>query len=390
MSYYYEDTPHYCYTVPAHYEDNSHYSYSVPTHYSDPTPNPVYYDSPSEPVYYDDTPADSSYYVDSPSEPIYYDDTSTDPSYYVDSPLDPNHYDNPPSDSFYYEDTTSYRIEEEYIPDTHIEATVNATPTWDSIRPAYYGLPATSSRITLQSPTSCTTVDKSPQDDAVIDTEPFILYPYPSPHWFHYGDDSYRKPELWDINSITCYDNFSDNELVKEVERIVAVLKELTNWDIEDEKDDVLPPHWQTYRNSPRFKKLAHEAQRIETVQRQRAKCGTEDAIDGEVMENQVNSLIPFLPSHHTFSDVVVTIPPPDILAPPPLPLSPNIRYILNRLRFYLHRNRKPFNTCFPDPHLHPPDILPPLPLPLKPNIDGTYSFRCSRANITWRGVDVC
>ena len=55
MSYYYEDTSHYCYTVPAGYEDTSSYSYSVPA--DD-------YDSPPDPIYHDDTPADIIHYAD--------------------------------------------------------------------------------------------------------------------------------------------------------------------------------------------------------------------------------------------------------------------------------------------------------------------------------------
>ena len=111
MSYYYEDTSHYCYTVPAGYEDTSSYSYSVPADY---------YDSPPDPVYHDDTPDDITNW--SPSVPL----TLYEVEY--EHELEAN------TEVIYYEEDLhpAYRDSpaDDYCEPMRI-------PTWDELHPAY-------------------------------------------------------------------------------------------------------------------------------------------------------------------------------------------------------------------------------------------------------------
>ena len=77
--YYYEDTSHYCYTVPTHHEDTS-IPYD-PHIYGNSSSDPVYYDeSPSEPVYYNDIAPDVVAYVEAMLNRIYTVD-ETHPAY---------------------------------------------------------------------------------------------------------------------------------------------------------------------------------------------------------------------------------------------------------------------------------------------------------------------
>jgi hypothetical protein len=62
-------------------------------------------------------------------------------------------------------------------------------------------------------------------------------------------------------------------------------------------------------------------------------------------------------PPHDISCSKTLTIPPPDIQLPPPLPLAPNI---------YTHRFP---SRLYPVLSMHPPDTVTPLPLPPKPNI---------------------
>ena len=88
--YYYEDTSHYCYTVPTHHEDTS---------------------IPYDPHFYGNFPSDPVYYDELPPEPIYYNDSVPDVIHYFETP--------------------SYNELEAYV-----EAASNRTYTADEIHPA--------------------------------------------------------------------------------------------------------------------------------------------------------------------------------------------------------------------------------------------------------------
>jgi hypothetical protein len=92
MSYYYEDTSHYCYSVPAHYVDTPSYSF--------------YYETPPEPVYHDDITPEPTYYGETLSEPVYYNDVHLEPIYYdIDHPqLEHNMDSDIPVIEYYHED----------------------------------------------------------------------------------------------------------------------------------------------------------------------------------------------------------------------------------------------------------------------------------------------
>ena len=131
----------------------------------------------------------------------------------------------------------------------------------------------------------------------------------------------------------TSYDTLPDEELIHTIRLFEALMDEMKAWDTEDAEDAAsgkfpLPAHWQPYCESPRFETLMQEVQKIQTVLRQRtdSECNTADT-DDEIAENLVNwPTHPLIIPHHNFDNKTLTTQPPDILAPPPLPLSPNIK----------------------------------------------------------------
>jgi hypothetical protein len=189
-------------------------------------------------------------------------------------------------------------------------------------------------------------------------------------------DNDYLYDQYW----------YSDAELVQEADYWEEMLEEMRIWDIEDAENKALgrkvpnaraPP--QPYRESTDFKDIERRVQYIKAIQKRR-------------INNNSQPLPPQSPSfpHLNPTNTAITTSPPDTLAPPPLPPSPNIRYILNRLQFYLRLYHNCLDALTPNHHLHPPDIVAPPPLPLKPNIPRhTHLTRCSRTNISWRGPDV-
>ena len=343
MSYYYEDTSHYCYTVPAGYEDTSGYSYSVPADY---------YNSPPDPIYYDNTPTDIIHYADdttvwSPSvSPTSYEveyehdlGANTEAIYYEED-LHPAYRD-PPADDY----CEPMRI-----------------PTWDELHPAYRDPPADPVYESIQPTMTSPTADNPPH-------EPI--------------------PPL--TNSYDEFSTCTDEELEEKMHYYEEMLQEMVDWDIEDEENKALgrivpgskPPD-QPYRDSDEFKDIARSVEHARATQRLRME---QDGDDGEVdiMESIICSPThpqPTSPSHHNFNNELEITSPPDILIPNPLPPSPNIwckpthhtsPFLVAAVR--CHEPRYYFGSPTRrrrQPGAHrtlPPDIRSPKPIPPKPNI---------------------
>jgi hypothetical protein len=360
MSYYYEDTSHYSYTIPAHYEDTSNYSYSVPADYN----------LPSEPVYYDDTPSDPIYYDDFTSDPVYYDNTISDHIYDDNTRLEPTFDD----DQFSPISPTSYELE--YEPELEAnhdaEAVAEAIYYEEDIHPAYLDPPADSDIVygLAQPLPTLTTIDEP--------TSTVVDYDY-------------------------LYDGYSDEKLIQRAENLEELLEEMRTWDAEDAENKALGrnapgvnPPAQPYHESAEFKRLVQSAKYIEAIQKGRIEETMDNDDDIDEAEDGNHWLPPpILPSHHDFTNNTVSTrfvstflitanrrpepryyfgqpihrrrqprphnlrnntrtPPPDTRLPKPHPISPNIHTRLHRRSFANH---------------HPPDILTPKPIPPKPNI---------------------
>jgi hypothetical protein len=325
MAYYYEDTSHYCYTVPAYYDNTS-----------------AHYDSPSDPIYYNDNPqtADLSYDDYVPSEPYIPSESYDDYTLPV---------------KFCDEDTAASN--DNYLqPDP---ADYDDTPSYDEIHPAYHDHP----------------MDNNYQDS--INTYPSHITVNAPPHD--------RINLTINHNDIDNY--LSDDELTKRVEWLEETLKEMIDWDAEDMENRVMgrsvpgvnPPD-EPYQESDEFKGLVRDLELVVAVQRRRIEGNIEDRGD-EVLENPIAppappQLIPPPPHTPVFRLAVIkrrepryhlgphvrrrhfpkirTTAPPYIRLPRPHPLSPNIHT-------RSHRHSCPYRT--------PPDIRTPQPLPLVPNI---------------------
>lgn len=198
----------------------------------------------------------------------------------------------------------------------------------------------------------------------------------------HTSNNEYTPydPSHLDITLFTCY---SDEELRQHMRSFEESLEEMRVWDIEDAKNKasgtMLPgvnPPAQPYRESHSFKELTHWVHHIETIQRQRTNCDTEEEVskdcDDEDKDNNedsqpLQSLLPpqlTPPSLHCTLihnldavDHLCNLSPPDIREPLPFPPSPNIITRPNLQKLYSLPNRRS------------PDICAPQPLPLKPNI---------------------
>ena len=167
----------------------------------------------------------------------------------------------------------------------------------------------------------------------------------------------------------TSYDTLPGEELTHNIRLFKAMMDEMKAWDTEDAEDAAsgrFPLPAQPYCESPHFETLMQEIQKIRTVLRQRtnSECNVVDIVDDEISENLVDSLTQPI-SHLNLDNNTwpLTTSPPDILAPPPLPLSPNIN---------TYPSRSQSHILHPAQNRHPPDILTPQPLPLKPNIPVT------------------
>jgi hypothetical protein len=153
-------------------------------------------------------------------------------------------------------------------------------------------------------------------------------------------------------------------------------------WDTEDAEDAAsgkFPrPAQPYYCESPRFKELTQQVQNIRAILRRRSD------LEGGVVDTDHKTFEPDDPSHptnspiyprsrslsiplshHNFSNNIIITSSPDILAPEPLPLSPNIVTVLSQ-QSQPHARPPQIKT--------PPDILAPQPLPPKPNIRRIFS----------------
>ena len=354
--YYYEDTSHYCYTVPTHHEDTS-----IPY---DPH---IYGNSSSDPVYYDE----------SPSEPVYYNDIAPDVVHYVETPS--------------YDELEAYA-----------EATLNRTYTVDEIHPAYrdnsFGEAYTESSNFFEPPNieiHPTYLSHPPPVHSHDGDSPPQLYPHVNPpvgrrcaheqgyYWTTYAStnstrfDPPSDPTFYDTAS---HDQSLSEDLRYTAERIEAVLEEWREWDHWDRIDglqDLIE------ERKPRQDQLVHLAQHIDGILQQRAEL---DSVDEALEDPDGNNILQFQstsPTQSVFDNITPTLPP-DIGIPDPLPLSPNIwskpthfksTFLITASqrrepRYYfapLCRRRQPnFRN---KTRTRPPDIRPPKPHPISPNI---------------------
>ena len=204
-------------------------------------------------------------------------------------------------------------------------------------------------------------------------------------------------PSFYDTTS---HDRASNEDLADTTRLIKAVLEEWREWDIADAADYPDYPDLIEGRK-PHQDQLIHLVQHVEAILRQRTECDTDDEAlpveehcgdENESDDDESKSI----PLPHEINNTVTTTPPPDILAPLPLPLSPNISVQLSQFCSHLPHNQQTPDILTPEPPPPkpniPPDILLPQPHPLKPNITERLAhvrLRCSRMNITWRRVDV-
>jgi hypothetical protein len=366
MSYYHEDTSHYCYTVPAHYVDAPSYDNYTPS-----APTPTYYvetsyDTPADPIHYVDTsPYDElEAYAEYASNRIYTED-EIHPAYLV-------HLADPPSDPIYYNDTPPNLIfHADIIPDDELEAYAEAASnkiyTEDEIHPAYRNH-----------------VSNDNHEDP----------PIPEHHWKEYTWKvlkfdggriiKYDPPTDPTFYIPSSHDNAPDWDLVQSIELIGSVLEDYREFFMRAADDDDIE------ECTSRVNQLTLVSQHMEEILARRKTDANDDRKDDE--DDVSNPQPQSTPSpHHTLDNDVTSTPPPDILIPDPLPLSPNIWYepahhtpafliattkhCKSRYHFgspVRHRRQpkfRPYKFRINTRTNPPPDIRPPEPYPPSPNI---------------------
>jgi hypothetical protein len=312
MSYYDENTPYYCYSVPAHYYDTisaptstqyddtpSEPSHCVDTSYDDHTPNPPI---SSSDTYYDDTHSDFAYHVDTPS----YDDVHPGPSCYVD--------DNSFVDGNLEADTwlpplspTSHGIENERELEAYAEAAVNRILTLDEIHPAYLNhsltLPVSESNhpdhhcpppssdeihpAYLNHPPTLPVLNHPDRHCPPLSTTYLrrpVSYHYDDYYWTTHSSANgvkYDPPSDPTFYDTTSHDCASDEDLADTAQRIETVLEERREWDVEDAVD--FPELIE--ERKPCYNQLMHVLQHVKMILRQRKEYDVEE----EALENGDN-----------------------------------------------------------------------------------------------------
>jgi hypothetical protein len=235
MSYYYEDTSHYCYT-----DDGTPYN---PTYYGDMSSDSSYYnntpsDLPFEPIYHDDTPT---------GDLVYYDDTHSEPT---------THFDNtttwsPPTLS------TSYEIACEL--EAYAEAAANRIYTEDEIHPAYRDHPDDHLQHEPDPPVLAEPHYKDETHQAYRDhstndnhedasTSEYKDYDWIE-YWYENGVISYEPPADPRFYIPSSHDNSSDEDLTEAVELIGHVINEYREWFTDEGDDPKLIKKWTPHLN---------------------------------------------------------------------------------------------------------------------------------------------
>jgi hypothetical protein len=216
MSYYYEDTSHYCYTD-------------------------------------DGVPFNPDYYNNTPSNPIYYDDITTHPDLLYHDEADSTHLYNattwsspPPS--------TSYEITCEL--EAYAEAAANRIYTEDKIHPAYRDHPEDHLRVQLK-PDSPVLAEPHYEDETHLahcdhltndNHEDASTSEYKDYDWIEYryenGDISYDPPADPRFYNPSSHDNSSDKDLTEAVELIGHIINEHREWFTFKSDDPKLVEKW--------------------------------------------------------------------------------------------------------------------------------------------------
>jgi hypothetical protein len=397
MSDYYEDTPYYCYSAPAHYVDTSYDDYIPPAF------TPTYY--VETPSYDDYIPPAPTFYVETPSydtDPTYY-DTSSDLIDYDDNPAElyddtiypqPLYYDEE-TEPIHFDAVTTWPspLSHAHELEVYADMAYDRTYTEDEIHPAYHVHP----------------VDPPSDPIYYYDTSPDMSNgkreepPVPEHHWKEYtwkshkfdgGIIKYDPPTDPTFYIPSSHDNAPDWDLVQSIELIGSVLEDYREFFMGNADDDDIE-EW-----TPHVNQLTLVSQHMEEIlARRKADVKDDDEIDCENDNGnplpQSTSPLHYISDNNSDDNIVITTAPPDICTPIPLPPSPNIRYepthltsafliaTVNRRepRYHLgppvrrHRSQKIGNNTRTNA---PPDIRPPEPFPPSPNI----SFRRSRLYI--------
>ena len=355
--YYYEDTSHYCYTVPIHHEDTS-------------------------------IPYDPHFYGNFPSDPVYYDELPPEPNYYNDSAPDMIHYFETPS----YDELEAYA-----------EAASNRTYTADEIHPAYRDDPFSGNYMESSNTFEPPNIGIRPVNHAHPTGSNHEDSLTSEHHWEEYtwigrefdnGIIKYDPPTDPTFYIPSSHDNAPDDDLVQSIELIGAVLEDYREWFTREADDPDL-----IKEQMPQIDRLTLVSQHMEEILAQRRMDYEMGEEARKVCEddNGNNPQPQFTPSPYDNSDVVVaTTSPPDILAPIPFPPSPNIHLRPTRPKsaFLIAalKRREPRYHFAPLRRRHqpnfrnktrsrPPDIRPPEPHPISPNIQNRGPHFCSPAN---------
>jgi hypothetical protein len=331
MSYYYGDTSYSDYGEPGYYYTVDTPSYNANTlSYDDYTPSnddytpsyeeihPAYYDHVVASDYDNDLlPQPSSYETIDADELELYAEATANRVYSYDE-VDPSYLGNP-TDSYTDSPSTVELLEDETHPTYH-DSSHSGSNTWTE----YTWIQSEfSNRIAKYDPP----------------TDPMFYIP-------------------------SSHDNAPDWDLVQSIDLIAPVLEDYREY-LTREPDDL---DMIEERNQ-----LTLVSQHMEEILAQRrTEHGVEDE-SGKICEDDngnVSAPNPSLPCHN----IETTTSPLDILAPVPLPLSPNIQYrptqLTSAFLIAVAKRREPrHHFGQPIRRRHPPKPRPPLPLPLSPNI---------------------
>jgi hypothetical protein len=257
------------------------------------------------------------------------------------------YYDDSPADLFYEDVTPTYEELHPVYRDDY-----NNTDPLPSPKPALYPRQASTYVLSPQNVLPPTTTC-SPLASPTATSHPTSSEDFTDIFQFVYGKQ-------------IRYEEFSDDELAKTVRQLESIRS----------IGDVIECR------KARRDKIGQLLEYIETIRNWRierdTKVDLESARDESEVEDEKEDqedegdVYPLTPPLLVQNVTIVVTPPPDILAPIPLPLSPNIFTLLSQSHSHSPNEHAPDIVAPqpppPKPNI-PPDILPPQPLPLKPNI---------------------